>query len=181
MAKEKQQCIPAIREATIGDVLEALLRIEHLLANQFTRPGRKRPTTSPSAVLRATYSEAFQERWGVSATWNASINGMLAQVAQRIPADDHEALVRFFMAQNDAWYLRDMHHVRCLMKDCEMLLTRMRSGVVITPGKAKQIEQAAANADASRAYLERKHGGKKDRGVSGSADAGDEGNFPDSQ
>ena len=171
--------------ATMDEILAALLRIELLLTNQQDGARKRKPAKknelTPASVLWTEYASLHEETYGVPATRNATINGMLSTITRRVPQADLALLVQFFFRQTDAWYLREMHHVRCLVRDCEMLLTRMRSGVVITPGKAKQIEQAAANADASRAYLERKHGGKKDRGVSGSADAGDEGNFPDSQ
>lgn len=170
---------------TMDEILAALLRIELLLTNQpgsgtKRKPAKKNELT-PASVLWSEYARIHEEMYGVPAPRNASINGMLATVARRVPEADLALLVQFFFRQTDAWYLREMHHVRCLVRDCEMLLTRMRSGVVITPGKAKQIEQTMANADASRAYLEGKHGRKKDRSVSGSATAGDETDFPDSQ
>lgn len=146
-------------ENRIEEILSVLLRIEKLLAGR-EEPKRKKADAVSTAVLWQAYSANFIARYRVEPERNASVNGVLAQVAKRVPAADHGALMAFFVRQNDAWYLKQMHSPKCLLQDVEMLLTRMRSGLVITDSKARQLEQAQSNAQAAQDFRERKRGGE---------------------
>lgn len=145
---------------TIDDVVAVLLRIESLLQTKATQKANATDKVSTS-VLWESFSKTFELRYKVKPDRNASVNGMMSQIAKRVPAADHAAFAEFFVRQNDAWFLQQMHSPKCLLQNVEMLLTRMRSGVVITVGKARQLEQAQTNADAARLYREGKHGEKK--------------------
>jgi len=140
-------------------ILATLERIEQHLADK-----PKRSKSKPgSSVLADAYKEAFRSRYPVEPVRNASTAGMLSAVAKRIPQEDHAAIAHFFIKQNDAWYIREMHHPRCLLKDCENLLTRMKSGLNITPGKAQMISRAAENSEALESYRRGKWQGEKSK------------------
>lgn len=113
---------------------------------------------SRSGIFWKAYSEAYFQKYGVNPERNAMINGMIRNICARISIDDLAELGSAYLKQNDAWYLREMHHVRCLVKDCEILLTRMKSKVVMTSGKAQEMERAATNFSEAKSYLEKKHG-----------------------
>lgn len=108
-----------------------------------------------------SYAKAFENRYKVSPERNAMINGMISSLKKRVSAADLEILAEFYLSQNDSWYLREMHHIRCLVKDCEILLIRMKSKIVITSSKAKEIEKHSDNMNESQRYLQNKYRGTK--------------------
>lgn len=142
---------------TLEDIHAVLLRIETLLQTKVTQKAKAEDKVSTS-VLWAAYSDTFEKRYKVKPERNASVNGMISQVVKRVPAAEHAALAEFFVRQNDWQFTKQMHSPKALLSNVEMLLTRMRSGVVITDSKARQLENAQTNAQAARDYRERKHG-----------------------
>lgn len=144
----------------IDRIIELLESIESKLSHEKkTKVSRKKKTENEDKIdIWSAYSEEFIRRWKVAPERNAMINGMFANIQKRVSASDIEALVRFYVNQNDAFYLREMHHPRCLVKDCEILLTRMKSKMVITNSKAREIEKQAENANESARYLQNKYG-----------------------
>lgn len=121
------------------------------------KPKEKKP--KETSQIWNVYERYYELRWKVKPTRNAMINGMLANVAKRIPADDLEPLIKFYLSQNDAWYLREMHHPKCLVANCENLLTRMKNGIVITQSKAQEMSRLSDNLSTAQNYLKNKHGG----------------------
>jgi len=144
----------------LDEVIDLLRVANEEKAKRKTKP--KADQTPSIATFWELYSIAYEWRYKVPPTRNAMVNGLCASISKRVPAETYKELIGFFIRQNDAWYLREGHHLRCLVKDCETLLTRMKTGTVMTSGKAKQIEQQSDSADASRAFLTKKYGGSNE-------------------
>jgi hypothetical protein len=149
----------------IDRIIELLESIDQKLSSSSEKKKRKTPKErshpneeSRSGIFWKSYSNAYFEKYKVQPERNAMINGMVANICNRVPIEDLESLGSAYLKQNDSWYLREMHHVRCLVKDCEILLTRMKSKVVMTIGKAQETERAAMNFNEAKSYLEKKHG-----------------------
>lgn len=141
----------------LDKIIELLESInEKLEAKKSKQKNKKSDTSLLTLGFWEYYSVLYQARWNAIPTRNAMINGMISNICKRIPKEDHEDLIIFFLKQTDAWYLREMHHVRCLQKDCEMLLTRLRSGNVITTSKARTMESASDNLTEAQTYLQNK-------------------------
>jgi len=142
---------------TDADQIIGLLReIRDLLkAPEKKRVKKEKPET---VGLWQSYKDAYVNRYGVEPTRNARVNGILFQVYKRIPEDKHESLAKFYLTQTDALFLRSMHDVGLFLQNCEMLLTRMQSGVVVTMSKAMDAERVGNNVQASQNYLTRKRG-----------------------
>lgn len=149
----------AAMERFADSVDKLCVAVEKLTVSSEEAKSPKKKKDAVSIVeLRDAYERLYEARWKQKPARNATTNGMLATIARRIPAEHHAALGEFFIRQNDAFYLRDMHHLRWLVRDCETLLTRMQTGVVITKSKADEISRTSANAQASANYLRQKHG-----------------------
>lgn len=145
----------------IDRIIELLESIDQKLGStKIKRVTKKKEVTEEKDGFWEEYKNAFFSRYKVLPERNAMINGMINGIRKRVSTNEIGDLVKFFISQNDAWYLREMHHIRCLVKDCEMLLTRMKSKVVITSGKAREMERTSDNINESQRFLESKYGKK---------------------
>ncbi len=145
----------------IDRIIELLESIDNKLGSTKTkRVTKKKEVVEGDDNFWEEYKNAFSTRYKVLPQRNAMINGMIAGIKKRVSADEIAQLCNFFINQNDSWYLREMHHIRCLVKDCEMLLTRMKSKVVITSSKAREMERTSDNINESQRFLESKYGKK---------------------
>lgn len=145
----------------IDRIIELLESIDSKLKGYEVKKNKKVIKKDPiekesSIAFWNNYSKYYELRWKVEPSRNAMINSMIKNICSRIPEEDHQKLIHFFITQNDQWYLKEMHHLRCLLKDCEMLLTRMKSGFVITQGKARVMENASDNLTEAQIYLQNK-------------------------
>lgn len=137
-------------------VLDLLTQIRDALA---TKPKKKKGETVDTSELWNGYREAFLLRYkNTEPNRNARVNAMFAHVAKRIPKENYYEFGGFYVNQSDAVYLRAMHDPQLMLRDCETLLTRMKTGVVVTHEGARKIEQQITSANSSRNYLERKYG-----------------------
>lgn len=139
----------------IDRIIELLESIDSKLG---TKQKRKTKTIGENDdSFWPTYCESFRAKYKVEPERNAMINGMISSIKKRVSSDDLQNLIVFFLQQNDSWYLREMHHVRCLVKDCELLLTRMKSKVFISKSKANEIERQSDNLNESQRFLQNKY------------------------
>lgn len=148
----------------LDEIIDILKRIEAKLPDKPQKRERKSKiidVNSPTNIIWEAYRQAYLGKWTVEPERNAMINTLILNISRRIPMETAPELVHFFLQQNDSWYLREMHHIRCLAKDCEMLLTRMKTNRIITNSKAREMEKISTNASASKEYLEAKYGGKR--------------------
>lgn len=142
----------------LSEILSCLQRIEKLLG---AKKETKKKELNPSNQLAwSCYHARYLERYKVEPTRNAMVNGMISGLVKRVPKEEMESLIEFYLRQSDAWYLQNYHSIKCLLADCEKLLTRMRSGIVITSSKARETEKLSQNINESREFLDRKYRGE---------------------
>lgn len=138
------------------------VRIDQLLACAvaLVLQGKKKPAKGQSegVMVWAAYHDAFVTRHGTEPKRNAMTNAQAAGIARRLGVDDGMDVVRFYVAQNDAFYLKAMHPLSLCLKDAEGLYTKMKSGKTLTTKAAQKVESASATLGASQSYLARKHG-----------------------
>ncbi len=75
---------------------------------------------------------------------NAKVNGQMAQLLQRLGADEAPAVAQFFLSHKNLLYVRAMHPVDLLLRDAEKLRTewatnRQQSGTA-QPNKQQALE-----------------------------------------
>lgn len=105
--------------------------------------GRKRPTNALGVEIWAAYSAAYLDLYGTAPVRNASTNGQCAQIGARIGGEAPE-VARWFVGHPDAYYVREAHSLRCLLRDCEKLRMQWATGRVATGREARETERIGA-------------------------------------
>jgi hypothetical protein len=100
--------------------------------------------TSPTHAVWQAYSEAYERRYGTKPIRNASVNGKLARVVQRL-GDEAPEVAAFFVTHPGAFYATRGHPVGLLLLDAEKLRTEWATARPITGTEARQQEKTAAN------------------------------------
>lgn len=98
----------------------------------------------------AAYASAYLARYHTGPVRNAKVNGQFAHLAKRLPENEIEHVVRWYVASNAALYVRSKHCVDLLLRDCEGLRTEWATGARMTDTEARQIDQHDAGAEAAR-------------------------------
>lgn len=96
---------------------------------------------APTSQIWESYRQAYAQRYEVDPVRNAKVNGQLAQLLQRLGADDAVAVAAWFVWHNDRWYVSKMHSVDCLLRDCEKLRTEWATGRTMTQHQARQTDR----------------------------------------
>lgn len=119
------------------------------------QPGRKpAKEPPPTSTAWAAYADAFRERYGAEPVRNAKVNGQLAQLLQRLGAEEAPHVARFYVGHPGQLYVRSMHSVDLLLRDAEALRTQWATRRTVTATQAQQVDRTATNAGAFGALLE---------------------------
>ena len=104
--------------------------------------------TNLQAACRITwcsYAEAYGHRYGAAPVRNAKVSSAVKALVKRIGAEETPLLAAWFIGHTDAFYVRKMHDIGCLLADCEKLHTEWVTGRQMTGVTARQHEQSAGN------------------------------------
>lgn len=161
MGKSKKQlaweCINQVTKdlPNGGELAAAIVQAIEILTEPQTK--RKNAKSDGSLVWEA-YEAAIGARHGFRPQRNATVNNQACQLVARLGLENAIAVVQFYVVQNDAFYLRNMHPLGFCLKDCEALFGRWKTGKSLTRKAADKIESAAATLGASSTYLTKKYG-----------------------
>lgn len=106
----------------------------------------ERATSKTEPIWRA-YSDAYRQAYGADPVRNAKVNGQLANIVDRIGAEDAPAVAAWFVQHRKRWYVEKGHSVECLQKDCEQLRTEWATGRRSTSTAAIQADRTQTTAD----------------------------------
>ena len=109
-----------------------------------------------TGAIWAAYSAAYFSRYGAEPVRNAKINGQLAQVVDRLGADEAPHVAACYVGSNNSFYVARRHSVDCLLRDCESLRTEWATGTRMSVTEARQMDQHEAGAEAARWVTENK-------------------------
>lgn len=117
-------------------------------------PRSAAPAAPPTAATWSAYSSAYRARYGADPLRNATVNGQLSRLLQRVPGDEAPGIAQHYVSSNNARYLAAGHSVGCLLQDAEKLRTEWLTGrrttahevrvADRTSGRAAQYEQMFA-------------------------------------
>jgi hypothetical protein len=102
---------------------------------------------APTAAVWASYSSAYEKRYGEKPVRNAMVNGQLANFISRVPRAEAPEIAAFYVSHRSAYYVRDGHSVGLLVKHAEKLRTEWARGVQITDTRARQEDRTATNVE----------------------------------
>ena len=110
------------------------------------------------------YRAAYLRRYKFEPARNAKVNRNCSDIAARI-GKDAPAVAEFYVLQvNDPQWARLNHPIGVLLMNAESIYSMWKQGGMKSMTAARTDERRANNISASRAYLEKKHGGPGDQG-----------------
>jgi hypothetical protein len=94
------------------------------------------------------YSTAYVDRYGSPPVRNAKVNAQVAQLVQRLGAEEAPRVAAFYVLHNGQAYVRATHTVDLLLRDAEGLRTQWVQGRQTTHTAAAQVDRTQTNASA---------------------------------
>lgn len=125
------------------------------------KPKAKQKTDAQIANTNTwdAYTIAYLERYGVEPVRNAKVNAQIAQLVQRLGADEAPQVAMFYVTINDSFFIRSSHELGLLVARAEGIRTQWLTGRQVNAVTARQMENTQANInaaqEASRSILER--------------------------
>jgi hypothetical protein len=124
---------------------------------KFPKPAATRSARAPKAQADVTpigtgtwnaYSTAYADRYGAPPVRNAKVNAQIAQLVQRLGADEAPRVAAFYVLHNSRTYVQATHTVDLLLRDAEGLRTQWAQGRQTTQTEATLADRTQANAGA---------------------------------
>jgi hypothetical protein len=127
------------RQGTVKTLRRASLDVE--------TPKAKTPNDlkNKSSKTWDAYSNAYFDRYKCEPIRNAKVSGQLCQLVDRVGAEDAPYLAAFYLTHNNSFYAGKRHSVDALLRDCEGLMTDMRTGHRTTQAQAIQADKTQTN------------------------------------
>ena len=135
-------------------------KVLELQKNQLPRKTKGSVEQSSGSKVWAAYYAAFMQRYNIPPIRNAKVNRQCQDIANRLGLPAATEVVAFFLTLNDQRWIRFHHPIGDLLQSCESVHAMWRKGKMVTVTEARQQSDQSAQLDASRSYLDRKHGKK---------------------
>ena len=100
-----------------------------------------------TGAIWAAYSAAYFKRYGAEPVRNAKINGQLAQIIDRLGADEAPHVAACYVGSSNAFYVARRHSVDCLLRDCESLRTEWATGTRMSATEARHMDEHQTSAE----------------------------------
>lgn len=108
--------------------------------NKLPAPQKIPTDTELNRKIWAAYFESYVKRYKVEPVRNGTINSQISQLGKRLGADAVD-VVKFYLAHNDNFYLKQIHPVGLCLKDAEGLRTQMLRGRAVTSADVREFEK----------------------------------------
>lgn len=102
--------------------------------------GIKASSAAKTALIREAYSSAYKIRYGAEPLINASVNGILSRLVDRLGSEVAPGVAAFYVQHNDPFYVNKRHPVNLMLRDAEGLHTQWITGVKSTTRESKNAE-----------------------------------------
>lgn len=119
---------------------------------QVLKPKQKPKTEAQIANTNTwdAYTIAYLERYGVEPVRNAKVNAQIAQLVQRLGADEAPQVAMFYVTINDSFFIRASHEFGLLVARAEGIRTQWITGRQVNAVTARQVESTQANLNAAQ-------------------------------
>ena len=119
---------------------------------QVLKPKAKQKTDAQIANTATWdgYTIAYLERYGVEPVRNAKVNAQVAQLVQRLGAEEAPQVAMFYVTVNDSFYIRASHEFGLLVARAEGIRTQWLTGRQVNMVTAQQMERKQANLSAGQ-------------------------------
>lgn len=148
-----QGCIPSWPYSK--DETLALLKIIFHVVSQKGKKTRRTPLGTP--LVWKVFEEAYLAKYQVKPLINAKQMGLCANLV-RLTGGHEPAieLVKYYLAQNDAYYVRSHHKLEILISDYQKLHTSLATGNKVSYKAAAALESKSSTEAAILAHLKEK-------------------------
>lgn len=124
-------------------VVTALNGTVYVIPGELRYPGEH----TKSHKTWIAYAVAYEQRYKSWPIWNASVGGQIAKFIDRIGQElAPRVAVHFVRRVNEDFVVKQMHPVKLLLSDAEKWATQYQTGTTMTSTRARQADQAEANA-----------------------------------
>lgn len=110
----------------------------------------KTPAQIANAATWDGYTIAYLERYGVEPVRNAKVNAQVAQLVQRLGAEEAPQVAMFYVTINDSFFIRASHDLGLLVARAEGIRTQWLTGRQVNAVTARQMENTQANINAAQ-------------------------------
>lgn len=114
------------------------------------RPKQKTEIQQANANTWDAYTIAYLDRYGVEPVRNAKVNSQIAQLVQRLGADEAPQVAMFYVTVNDSFFIRASHELGLLVQRAEGIRTQWLTGRQVNAVTARQMENTQANINAAQ-------------------------------
>ncbi len=108
----------------------------------------QKPKISGTGETWCAYSDAYFNRYGVDPVRNAKVNSLIVNFVKRIGESESPLVAAFYVSHNNAYYVKQMHSLDSMVRDCEKLRTEWATKSQMTHTKAMQADKTQTNQDA---------------------------------
>jgi hypothetical protein len=102
---------------------------------------------APTTAIWSAYADAYLHRYRAEPVRNAKVNGQLANLLNRLGAEEAPQVAAFFVGHNNRYYVQKMHSVDCLLADAEKLRTEWATGRRVTAAAAQEADRLQDTGD----------------------------------
>jgi hypothetical protein len=116
------------------------------------KPKSAKPKTESQIANCRTweaYSTAYFARYGADPVRNAKVNGQVAQLVNRLGAEEAPFVAAYYVTINDSFFLRASHEFGLLVARAEGIRTQWVTGRQVNSVTARQMENTQANLSAA--------------------------------
>jgi hypothetical protein len=110
----------------------------------------KTPSQIANSNTWAAYANAYFDRYSVEPVRNAKVNGQVAQLVQRLGAEEAPNVAAFYVTINDSFFIRSSHEFGLLVARAEGIRTQWITGRQVNAVTARQMENTQANINAAQ-------------------------------
>lgn len=114
------------------------------------KPKQKTEAQQANANVWDAYTIAYLDRYGVEPVRNAKVNGQIAQLVQRLGAEEAPQVAMFYVTINDSFFIRASHEFGLLVSRAEGIRTQWVTGRQVNAVTARQMENTQANINAAQ-------------------------------
>src|SRR5690606_34725675 len=108
------------------------------------KPARAKGESKTAACWKA-YEDAYRDRYGVPPTRNATVNGQMARVVDRLGIEEAPLVAGFYVHHNNSYYVAQGHSAGALNRDAEKVRTEWATGRKMTQTTARNVDKTASN------------------------------------
>ena len=132
---------------TKPDLFDPEKPVENLPAKTSAPKKKAQPKETKTGETWKKYSGAYFDRYGTEPVRNATVNGQLSKLIDRIGKDEAPFVAEYFVTINNSYYVQRGHGIGILLADCEKIRTEWATNRSVTSTQAQQMDKTQTNGD----------------------------------